>query len=494
MKNMDEVSKKIMEMGLTDRRSITSPENGRLGGRKPIPVQSWAAQFVESKYSIDLNGKPFYTLHYYAGEWYCYNAHWHTLKEDDLRSEVTGFLQKIECPARISTSLVGDIILNIKSSEICAILPKENKYKMPCFLSNGECAADWMPMQNRIVNIESAAEALANGAAVPSTAIREQSPELFITFGLPYSFDEAATCPKWEKYLSETQPNEENRKCLQMLAGLALVTDRRYNVMFFLYGEAGTGKSVFLEVLQALVGKDNTCHVPLSKMSERFATAPLTEKRLNAIGDMPIIPENGRIADVEGLLKDMAPGGEISVERKGIDGWDAPVIALNVFATNELPPFTDRSNGIWDRLRIIPFNQRFRGTDQQNPNLINELLEELPGILIWALKGLAMLRKLKTFPECAEGEAEKEKLRGECDHERTFLLEHTEPATGSWCSSDRLYQKYKEWMLNNGYRPVCAGKFKKAVQRLYPQAYVNKSSIDGTRIWRFWNIREKSDF
>lgn len=489
MKNMDEVSKKIMEMGLTDRRSITSPENGRLGGRPPIQYYELAQQFVASKYSTDLTGKPFYTLRHYIDNWYYfYNGYWHTLKEEDLSSEVTGFLQKEEFSGNFIFA-VKNIMRNINSSEMCAILPKEDKYKMPCFLSNGESAADWIPMKNCILNIEAATETLANGAAV-SNAIREHSPEFFITSGLPYSFDEAAACPKWEKYLSETQPNEENRKCLQMLAGLALVPDCRYNIMFFLYGEAGTGKSVFLEVLKALVGKDNTCCIPPSRMLERFANVELTEKKLNAIGDLPIIPEDGSLNRIEGLLKEMTNGGELFVERKGKDGKKAPVIALNVFATNELPPFTDRSNGIWDRLRIIPFNQRFRGTDQQNPNLINELLEELPGILIWALKGLAILRKLKTFPECAEGKAEREKLRGACDHVRTFLLEHVESATGSWCSSDKLYQKYKEWMWNNGYKPVGAGKFKEAVQKLYPQAYEDNIRIDGIRMRRWRNIRE----
>lgn len=495
MKNMDEVSKKIMEMGLTDRRNITSPENGRSGGRKPILPDVWARRFVESRYCADLNGKPFYTMRFHAGEWYFYSGdYWHMLNRQDLESEITGFLQKTEETKkdRISTQVVRDIMLNIKSSEICSL--HSGKYKMPCFLPSGENAAGWMPMKNCALNIETAAEALAKGIAVPSDAVREHSPELFIASGLPYSFDEAATCPKWEKYLSEAQPNEENRKCLQMLAGLALVPDCRYNVAFFLYGQGGTGKTVFLEVLKALVGTDNTCNIPLPAFRERFPRVALTEKLLNAIGDMPVMPENGHIADVEGILKEITSGGDIYVERKGKDGWNAPVIARTVFATNELPPFTDRSEGIWDRLRIIPFNQRFRETDRQNPNLTNELLDELPGILIWALKGLAMLRKLKTFPECAEGKAEKEKLRGDCDHERTFLSEHIEPANGSWCSSDMLYQKYKAWAQDNGYRPVSAVKFNRAVIRLYPSAYKGVKNTKTERLRVFFNIRLKAGF
>ena len=274
-----------------------------------------------------------------------------------------------------------------------------------------------------------------------------------------------------------------------MLAGLALVPDCRYNVGFFLFGAAGTGKSVFVNVLTALVGAENCCNIPLARLADRFGLASLTEKLLNIVGELPQMPESGRSADVEGFFKAITSGDEIPVERKGKDGYKARAIARMVFATNTMPFFTDRSAGVWDRVRIIPFNHVFRGTAQQNPNLSSELLAELPGVFNWALRGLAKLRTLQTFPECPEGEVLKAEHRDGCDHERAFLLEYTEAAPGNWVSTDKLYKQYREWVENNGYRPVGAANFKRAVKLVYPRSYEDRKQTQDRKIAILQNIR-----
>lgn len=174
---------------------------------------------------------------------------------------------------------------------------------------------------------------------------------------------------------------------------------------------------------------------------------------------------------------------------RGVDGWKARAIARMVFATNVMPAFADRSAGVWDRVRIIPFGQVFRGKPNQNPNLTAELLEELPGIFNWALRGLAKLRKLNYFPDCPEGAAMKEEHRNSCDHERAFLQEFTEAAPGGWTSSDSLYKQYREWTLNNGYRAVGAANFKKAVKNLYPKSRDENKRTESGRFRVFCNIR-----
>lgn len=61
-------------------------------------------------------------------------------------------------------------------------------------------------------------------------------------------------------------------------------------------------------------------------------------------------------------------------------------------ATNRLPAISDTSEGFWDRMRVIPFLERIRGSERDNPNLKDEIVaEELPGILNFALGGLCSL-------------------------------------------------------------------------------------------------------
>ena len=481
--------KSRIEAESIDRRAITSPINGQQGGRPHLRPELVTENFLKER--VTEAGKM--TLRRDRGTWYeWWGGYWRDRTSEDVRAAVLKYLQKtgIGEYSRLSKYTVDNVLEHLigfcyLDSLLC---------RMPCFLPRGESAVGWMPMKNCVLDVERAAVALERGEPIPREAMRPTSPELFTTYGLDYDFDPAARCPKFLKYLSENQPSKENRESLQMLAGLALVPDCRYNVAFFLYGEAGTGKSVFAAVLKHLVGVKNCCCVPMANLADRFGKAPLTEKLLNVVEDMSVIQEGGGVAGVEGYFKQITAGEEIPVERKGVDAYKAPVTARMVFATNTLPYIGDRSKAMWDRSRIIPFNQRIRGTARQNPNLPDEIVaEELPGVLNWALVGLAKLRKLTQFPECPEGLALKEAHRMDCDHEREFLTEHVEAAPGCWVSSDQLFKKYQAWMLENNYRPTGAANFKKAVKRVFPRSLVDRSREGIRRVTIYRNIRTISE-
>lgn len=483
------------EKAKRDKRAQTSPENGKKGGRPPAPIppEELAADFLRERYTR--NG--ILMLRRYCGTWYEWRGgYWHERVIGDLRAAVSGYLQKSElgAAAKFSVQTINNVLAALDAEGVCAL--DSLTYRIPCFLPSGESATGWMPTKNFVVDVETLASAMERGEPIPPEARRRQSPELFITYGLDYEFDPDAKCPKFLKYLAEVQPNEENRESLQMLAGLALVPDCRYNVAFFLYGEAGTGKSVFMNVLTHFVGVNNCCSVPLANLADRFGKAPLTEKLLNIVGDLPTMPESGSTNSVEGFFKQITGGEEIPVERKGIDAYKAPATVRMLFATNAMPHIADRSKAMWDRLRIIPFNQRIRGTEKQNPNLAAEIVSaELPGVLNWALVGLGKLRKLSQFPECPEGAALKDEHRNACDHEREFLTEYVEAApAGSdrkGISSQLLYDKYKEWANSNGYHPVGAGNFKNSVKRVFPRSFTERRRCDGGQKTYYINILTK---
>jgi phage/plasmid-associated DNA primase len=177
------------------------------------------------------------------------------------------------------------------------------------------------------------------------------------------------------------------------------------------------------------------------------------------------------------------------VELKCHDAEEARATARCVFASNTLPTMTDKTNGVWDRIRIIPFNQIFRGTDKQNTNLMEELKEELPGILNWALRGYVMLCErtassaIKTFPQCEEGSVALQKLREDSDHERAFLRETTEASSDpeKYLETHNLYLRYKSWALESGYRPVAENKFNAAIMRVYPTAIIDRKRVGTSR-------------
>ena len=464
-----------------EKRINTLRENGAKGGRPPIDRGGLAKMCLDAVFSKHDQC----LLRHYKGDWYLYMGGCYSpIPEEEIDKKLTGYLIRSGAEV-VSSAIRRDVLGNLKSDELCGLT--SDKFTKPCLISTGESAFGFVSMKNGIINIDEIANALENGLTPP--AVRPHTPDLFTTVRLPYEYDPTATCPKFEAYLEGVQPKPENREILQMLAGLLLTPDMRFNVAFFIYGQGGTGKTVFMDTLQNILGPEMTCCVPLACFADRFNTTPLTVKKANIVDEAPIIPDNEHFADIESVFKSVTSGNKIKVERKCHDAEEARATARCVFASNTLPTMTDKTNGVWDRIRIIPFDQVFRGTDKQNTNLTEELKEELPGILNWALLGYVKLCErtassaIKTFPQCEDGDLALQKLREDSDHERAFLREATEASSvpEKYLETHDLYLRYKTWALECGYRPVAECNFVKAVKRVYPTAVIDRKRIGTSR-------------
>ena len=475
-----------------DRRAETSPINGVKGGRPQADYAGLADAFFKACAQDTESGLPL--LRRWRGAWYRYGGRcWRPCIDSDIEGMAMAYIQRPrvaeEYHLQVSRNSLSNLLANLASTNYCGI-PAETP--APSWLSTGEPARGWIAMGNLLVNLEDACNAWAKaveegkaGAAddpdadgrEPSPELverhaqeryraamedftRQPTPDLLSTYALEYDFDPDARCPKFLQWLESTLPDPELQNAIRMMMGLALVPDTTYNVCFFLSGEGGTGKSTFLEILRSLVGRANVCHVPLLKMDDKFATWPLAENLLNIVGEMPSGDPQGRLRYIEGDFKDSISGGEIHVERKGKDALSAPCIARHVFATNALPVFFDKSEGIWDRLVIIPFTRRFRGTAEERRDFAGEICaEELPGILNFAIRGLADLRKTTRFPEAAACSEAKQAHRMHCDPPKRYLAERyawTGDGTGLETPESKkiavedAYKDYKQWLLDKG--------------------------------------------
>jgi P4 family phage/plasmid primase-like protien len=425
----------------------------------------------------------------FRGMWHLYrdNAHMQIM-HDDIKAAVMAFLRE-RFPHEAISSVRNNVIANLESKGIATI---PSYYPYPCWLPGGESAAGWTFMRNCILNVEMAAKKIAGINVSRNDVIRDHTPDLFSTFHVNFDYDPDAGCPKFKNFIADVQPDPQGRDILQLLCGLSLVPDTRYEVIFLLFGEAGTGKSTFNDLLRGVVGPANVCCLPLSKFSEKHSLHLLTENLLNIVGDLPTSDGLGNLHMNEGMLKDVSSGGDIPVERKGKDPLTAPAIARCIFASNSLPAFADRSNGIWDRLRIIPFNERFRGTPRHNPNLKKEIMAtELSGIFNWALEGLAKLRSMRRFPEHPQGKDIASEHRFACDHERQFLSEDYEEKETAFIPKVELYNAYHEFCRANGYRPKNAANFGRELKRIFPSVYESREFLASGRQRVWMNIKKQ---
>lgn len=114
---------------------------------------------------------------------------------------------------------------------------------------------------------------------------------------LPY--DPSANCKKIEEFLTLcTVPNPRNKKVVVGVICLSLAQITRYQLYFEFYGPGDSGKSTFINLITAILGKSNVFSTDLSHLeNSRFETANLKDK------SVIIITEGKRFLDKSTMLK-----------------------------------------------------------------------------------------------------------------------------------------------------------------------------------------------
>lgn len=459
---------------LAEADDPAAPEDaGADKGKKKIQIIDIANAFFMSL------GDPL-PVRFWRGTWYQWQAgHYCERDEKSIFGEVMAYLRRA-WPGKATSATARGIMDHAIAADLCMV-PQD--FIKPCWLPDGESAAGLWAMRNCLVDIEAAAR--GEKATQPFTA------RLFGTLAVDYDFDPAAECPLWMKTLEEILPVEDDRLMLQLMFGLLLVPDTSWDVDFFLYGDGGTGKSVVAEVLAAMLGKGNVSNLSYSDLDEKHGQHVLSETLANITDEIPSRLNYLDLSSVEAQLKRVASGAEVKCERKNRDISFAPATARLVFCTNTLPIFSDLSEGLWRRLRVIPFNVKQSDKPTTDLNLSQKLKGELSGILNWAIAGL---RRLRTefdkggFPKLGGGAEILQDHRRTCDTEREFLEEFYTVREKVMLSSSKVYGTYRTWCESNGYRPKGANRFAQDVRRVYPGVVAGRDWLDGKRQRVWFNL------
>jgi putative DNA primase/helicase len=149
-------------------------------------------------------------------------------------------------------------------------------------------------------------------------------------------------------------------------------------------------------------------------------------------------------------------------------------------STNNKPVIQGTDDAIWDRLRLIPFTQRFDG-DRQDPKLPEKLRVELPGVLAWMVEGCL------EWQEHGLGEPESvreatNQYRAEMDTLAAFLDEECVIASDSKVLAERLYESYAMWCDKSGERKEPKKAF---VGRLEERGFNRRRETSGVNKGRY---------
>jgi len=277
----------------------------------------------------------------------------------------------------------------------------------------------------------------------------------FITHLIDIEYDTEAKCPRWERFLTEVfNNNTELIGFIRKAIGYTMTASVSEQVMFFLFGGGSNGKSVFIDILQALLGT-YSIKIPVSALminknsndsKSENEKARLQGKRLLIASETE---ENQRLA--ESVVKDLTGGDSLTARFLYGQTFEFnPSHKLWMYG-NHKPTIKGTDNGIWRRIRLIPFEAIF-SKDDRDPDLTNKLKEELPGILQWTIYGLNEWKKsgLGNTPKAIK-EATAE-FRQEQDIVAEFLEQCTERSDIAETPQNILFKRFQQWQDDTGNR------------------------------------------
>jgi putative DNA primase/helicase len=283
-------------------------------------------------------------------------------------------------------------------------------------------------------------------------------PENLCTKTIPVAFDPDAKCPLWISFLRRVMAgNPDLIKFLQRSIGYALTGSTGEQVMFFLYGLGANGKSTFIETCRNLLGdyaqqSDFDTFVTKKNDGPRNDLARLKGARLVAA----VEAAQGRYL-AEHVIKQVTGGDTITARFLYHEYFDfVPQFKLFLVA-NHKPVVVGTDEAIWRRIRLIPFTVRIP-KEERDPQLLEKLRRELPGILAWAVRGCLQWQE-DGLGEPEAVSAATADYRREMDVMADFIEEHCVLGEHETVNAGLLYLTFQTWAEKNGEEVLTQKKF-----------------------------------
>jgi putative DNA primase/helicase len=258
-----------------------------------------------------------------------------------------------------------------------------------------------------------------------------------------------ATGLEFGKFLGRVQPQAAMRAYLARLLGHALEGRVVSHILPIFHGEGGNGKGTLIGVVLAALGDYADAADPELLTAKTFdahptGTADLYGLRLAVLHES----DHGRCL-AEGTVKRLTGGDRIKARRMREDFWHFDPSHTFVMLTNHKPVVSGTDEGIWRRLRLVPWDVVIPA-EERNEELGDKLALELDAVLAWLVTGYQDWH--------AHGLADPELVtkattayRGESDQLGRFLEEQC-MLHGQVRSSD-LYAAWSKWCAEQGEEP-----------------------------------------
>jgi putative DNA primase/helicase len=298
---------------------------------------------------------------------------------------------------------------------------------------------------------------LKNGTfevSIEGTHLRPFDRSDFLTYQLPFEYNPKAKAPLFEAYINKVLPDKERQKVLAEYLGFVFIkhgsNQLKEEKALILYGTGANGKSVFFEIVSALLGTENISNYSLQSLTDStgYYRAKLANKLVNYGSEI-----NGKLES--SLFKQMVSGEPVEARLPYGHPFVLKQYAKLIFNSNELPKDVEHTNAYFRRFLIIPFDVTIP-PQEQDKQLHTKIIEsELSGVFNWVLDGLKRLLKQKGFTDCEAAKQAVEQYKSQSDSVKMFIDENNYGISPTdYTLIKELYFEYRSYCCEDGFRPV----------------------------------------
>ena len=312
------------------------------------------------------------------------------------------------------------------------------------------------PLANRVlINLQ-------NGTFEVSpkgTQLRPFDRSDFLTYQLPFEYNPQAKAPLFEAYLNKVLPDKERQKVLAEYLGFVFIKHGSNRLKeekaLILYGTGANGKSVFFEIVSALLGAENTSNYSLQSLTNDngYFRAKLANKLVNYASEI-----NGKLESA--IFKQLVSGEPVEARLPYGEPFTLKQYAKLIFNCNELPKDVEHTNAYFRRFLIIPFDVTIP-PQEQDKQLHTKIIEkELSGVFNWVLDGLNRLLEQKRFTDCEAVKQAVEQYKSQSDSVKMFIDENNyQNSPTDYRLIKELYTEYRGYCIEDGFKPVNKSNF-----------------------------------
>lgn len=336
--------------------------------------------------------------------------------------------------------------------------------------------ADAFDKSEYLFNVSNGVINLKNGE------LKKHEPDLLLSKISPIDYDVNASSPKFEKFLDEiTCGDKDLALWIQTYFGYAMTANVSEQLFSVFYGTGGNGKSVLVNVVSTIMGQ-YTLETPVETIMYKRGGGSISNDIARIKGARLVTcreSDQGQ-ALAESLIKSLTGGDKITARFLHKEFFEFKPVAKWILFTNHKPSIKGTDQGIWRRVKLIPFNYSVPD-GKKNKNLEAELLNEAAGILNWLVEGCLTWQK-NGFPRCEAIDNATSNYQQDEDRIGEFLTcaANMGPGPNFKTSASELYKAYRYFCREVGDMPMNSRNFPKKMEE---KGHVKKRSGGGN----FWD-------